>query len=385
MNIHNKFAFSSIVFFSLAACGSAPTPDSKEILGTFQQLDTTNDPDNCGEAGYACVGGRACVASRCAPAWLPLETDGAPSPRAAAAAVYDAADNAYLITGGCDSMEPETPSLASTAYYLLDTDEWVSGEDMAAGRSLHMAVNSSAGSFVFGGLPNCWSGASILSNLEGSADMNDVWTSLDASGNPEPRYNGSMAWTGSSVFVYGGSSDISGALASGGIFTPDEYGGSWADASCNLDLCERGGPYEIFEDDGAMLIWGGGGFGDAPMGLEYDLTLQEWSHWEVAPGTPDFSNLTASFGPPNGGGDDTRRFYLMSDGKVMLYYPYEGDGIWVVDNEVSPPEGFCPNGPSVWTGHELVAWSGYCGESLSAVGGRYQPPADEAYLHGACY
>src|SRR6185369_10481567 len=57
--------------------GSGGAPGNPDPCGA----DLLNSPGNCGACGYDCKAGRACVDGRCTPAWMPVTSVGAPSPR----------------------------------------------------------------------------------------------------------------------------------------------------------------------------------------------------------------------------------------------------------------------------------------------------------------
>jgi hypothetical protein len=72
--------------------------------------------------------------------------------------------------------------------------------------------------------------------------------------------------------------------------------------------------------------------------------------------------------------DDGRRLYFLKATNVVTIYD-RASSSWVADDTAPMPAGFCMEAAAVWTGSELVAWSGSCGGAPVSVGGRYQPRA----------
>jgi len=59
----------------------------------------------------------------------------------------------------------------------------------------------------------------------------------------------------------------------------------------------------MFVDSGVVHIWGGGGYGDAPAGIQYDLTTGIWSKWALPDDT--LNRLSGEYA------DDGRRIYFL--------------------------------------------------------------------------
>ena len=324
-------------------------------------VDLTSSDDHCGACEYACVHGRHCVAGRCGPAWLPLSTAAAPTPRTRHSAGFVAGQ--YVVFGGAPT--GGGLAVASTAGYDMATDSWAPLAPLIGARCSHEAVSTGTTILTFGGLSNCMLGDSTVASREiyTPSAGGGTW-SVVANASPGARYNFGAAWTGKAFFVYGGSDARGPALASGALFSPSLL--SWSDASCALAACERGGDLTAFLDGSVVRIWGGA-FGDAPAGLAYDLIAGSWSPWTVPDGTASHHAKRHA--------DDGRRLFYLTATDVLSIYDRTSSS-WLANDTAPMPAGFCTEAAAVWTGSELVAWSGSCGNALPVpVGGRYQPPA----------
>ena len=150
---------------------------------------------------------------------------------------------------------------------------------------------------------------------------------------------------------------------------------TWNDVTCSLANCDRGNGAAF--KDGSVVRFFGGLFNpvyptpptsitEATTGLAFDLGNRTWSTWPHPSGTVE--HLAARFA------DDGRRLYFLKATDVVTIYD-RATSSWVADDTAPMPAGFCTEAAAVWTGSELVAWSGSCGGAPVSVGGRYQPRA----------
>lgn len=354
--------YSLFIFVFICACSSA---DGN--IGSSKQALYESDDNNCGALGYACVAGRTCTNSRCAPAWISMETEGSPSARGFASAAF--LDGKYVLFGGCDSTSGTPAALSSGVTYDISNNTWGSSTPVLnQARALSSVVTTDAGIFVFGGVPTCYDGSVVNSGLEVLYSLSDSWSSIQTNLEPSGRFGSSLIWTGDDLIVYGGSQPFSAAVSSGALLS---LGSAWKDISCPLSGCERGGQFAAFFDNGMLHVWGGGPYGSAPDGLLYDIDHKTWYNWVVPTNTPDFTEVQPVTAPSFA--DDNRRLYYLSDNGHVLIFDRKTQS-WTDDNS-SPLTGFCAQAAAAWTGSELVAWGGFCNGNLSSVGGRYQPPA----------
>lgn len=370
----------SVICLNLFSCSS---PDPEPVARVQSKIYETDD-ENCGAEGYACLDGRTCSSSRCLPAWIPISTEGAPAPRhSAAGAAYD---GKYVISGGC----PDTAfvdAVDDVSAYDPSNDTWTSLPSLNTPRALHTAVTPNDGSatYVFGGSPTCgelsdpWGGFEVFSGglSWGTFSVTGLTLGFDMAATPVGTSN---------ILVFGGAVFGIEAFSAYGYGDPSNPSG-WTLGDCTTDIedCERSGPMDMYDDNGIVQVLGGNPYhGNAPTVLNFDSSLSEWSLWTTM--TSPYNNQWSYYGAPHFSGDlasanggpvravtsDRRRIYV--DGSGYVHILNMDDFTWVTDPE-APLTDYCSEGPSAWVNGEMIQYSGNCSGTLSAVGGRYQPPA----------
>lgn len=353
------------------SCYGPPEPSSREAVpvGTVSQSLYESDNSNCGALGYACANGRTCSSSRCSPAWQTISAMNAPASRAAAAAA--ALGGSYVVTGGCTSTEAGYAEVTGGSYNPSN-NTWSSIDDLSEGRAQHAAASNGSNMYVFSGLYYCWTGNTFGPGMEKLASLGGSWSSVTVDEGVELRYNASMVYATTGVFIYGGSSESSYAISGGATLTTGLIPG-WLDVSCSLGGCARGGAYAAFQDSLFIRVLGNTALGGSGSGFKQDILFGTWSSWTVpTTNEPYFfaeNDVTTPVRYADGSG---RVHFLGPDGSVYTYK--KSNATWSVDT-ASEPSGFCPDAATAWVGSELIAWGGLCDNAISSVGGRYQPPA----------
>jgi hypothetical protein len=378
-------------------------------------VNLTNDAAHCGSCGVDCLNGRTCVDSRCDPAWADVNAIGAPAPRQQAAVTWT--DGAMFVWGGRGALA----DLADGGLYDPRTNAWepISMENAPSARVLASAVWTGSVVLVWGGGPfsslaalgsgaifdparNTWSAMSAADAPTGRRKPIAVWTGDkmliwggDADGlpieggglydpgtdtwtaislGPSPRSDVAWAWSGSELLILGGRKDGMGATDEGRAYDPV------ADDWRNLP---NGGPttrYDAFGvwQGGTFLVYGGleNATKVADKGSRYDPTMDAWEPIsEIAQpalrSAPDRrAGWTAWTGARSlvvGGLDeegqplhDGGHYDPISDAwpSAVPSWPSAKDHEW---------------GASVWTGRELILWSGLHQATLVSDGERYLP------------
>jgi hypothetical protein len=328
--------------------------------GVCTDVQTTSA--HCGACGYACVNGRTCAGGRCTPAWLPMTTTGAPSARNSASPGIGAAVGGKLVvaggTVGCGV------SLASGGIYDSPTDTWAAIPALNNARSQYQLVSSGTDVYAYGGLSDCGNGTTQLATLERWKPGDAAWSVLSGTNPPAQRYANEAVWTGSKLFIYGGSSGSAPHVSSGAVYDPGLN--AWSDASAPDATYERNDAWTIV-DQGYIRFWGTNG-GNAPANIQYQISNGAWSAWAPPAAFPTMLGNHV---------DDGRRVMLLAGScstniDVTLYD--RNTQTAVVDTATSPA-GMSPDPAVAWSGSEMLVWSGFCASGPSTVGGRYQPPA----------
>ena len=252
--------------------------------------------------------------------WTPTSTVAAPSPRQAHSAVWTGTK--MIVWGGWTS----TGGTDTGGIYDPATDSWtpMSTVGAPAPRAAHSAVWTGTKMIVWSGNSNPdWPHDSV--NTGGIYDPDtDTWTPIGTLGAPSARYYHSAVWTGTQMIVWGGFEADLGSTATGGIYDPAAE--SWMPTSMLGAPSPRWGHTAVWTGD-SMVVWAG------------------------------------EENPPANGGART------STGAI--YDPATDS--WTPTTMVDVP---CARfwHTAVWTGTEMIVWSGDALDGVTNSGGVYTPP-----------
>lgn len=382
-------------------------------------VNPTSDAENCGSCGNDCGPGRTCSASSCTPEWVATS-----APPASFVARENAASVALgskvFIWGGSDAA---SNALANGAIYDPTTDTWTTVEgtgappsarilatavwtgsvvvvwgggdvagstDYATGSRYDPATGTWAATATLGAPPGrrgaygLWTGSRVLlyggvdlsgspsSNVDLYDPVNDSWSAAATKNAPSGRTDPVVGWSGSSLLLYGGRPRGNGA--DNGAFALNVAANAWTRGSTGPS--KRYGAFGVW--DGAILLaWGGADGGPMLDGQAYEPVTDKWSAVQVA-GSP-----TARYVVNRQTGWTARikpRSSLLVGGYGVTGFLTNGATYNSTTNAWTAVSAW-PSGAShiggagVWTGNELVLWSGRSGttSALTDAGERYLP------------
>ncbi len=363
---------------------------------------------------YLNTGGRYNPATH---SWIAISTLGAPSARRSATGVWTGAE--MLVWGGRANQ-----SVGTGGRYSPATNTWIpiTGVSAPAARSSHTAVWTGAEMLVWGGTD----GLVVLGDGARYDPSADAWVSLLADAAPSPRFEHTALWTGTEMIVWGGRTALltqpvtnTGARYQPGTntWTPTSLGTAfvpttrsthtavWTGAEMIVwggwdgDVTGSGGRYVPATDSwtptsdqgvpaarlghtavwtGAeMIVWGGTGSssgGSLSSGGRYSPLLDTWT-----PTSPTLAPTPRS-----------THVAVWTGSEMIVWGGYDGSpgykntgGRYAPANDTWTPTSVGANVPSarrdpvgVWTGTEMIVWSGYAGTSNLTTGGRYSPATD---------
>jgi N-acetylneuraminic acid mutarotase len=289
---------------------------------------------------------------------------GAPSPRVLAAAVATGAS--IVVWGGGPSSG--AAALGDGRRYDLATGTWAALSEVQApaGRRSPVAVWTGSRVLVWGGV----AGGSPVAGGGLYDPASDTWTAVSSSGAPSARSGVAAAWSGKELYLFGGRPGGAGETDAGFAYDPQKD--EWR------SLPAAGAPSPRFDAfavwvKGMLLVWGGESSGGAlDDGARYDPISDAWapvgssnalSKRSQRAGWSGWTGATAARGVLFGGVDGTN---VKTDGR--LFDPIAG--AWEVTGSAAKKY---QGGAGVWTGAELVLWSGRDGATLLASGQRYKP------------
>ena len=301
--------------------------------------------------------------------WQPISSVGAPAVRSGHTAVWT---GAVMIVWGGDG--GALGSLNSGGRYDPATNSWVptAAAGAPAARREHSAVWTGSSMIVWGGYT---SGTASLNSGGRYDPTTDAWLPTGiGTACPTPRRGHAAVWTGSSMIVWGGGTDPSyGLTATGGRYNPSTN--SWT-ATRNTSAPEPRAYHSAVWTGTWMIVWGGEGDDQYfDTGGLYDPALDSWSATSTGPGVPLPRHLHTTVWTGT---------EMIVWGGVQLESPgFEAGGRydpaldrWVPTRVEESTPSARSGATTVWTGAEMIVWSGGNGETAFDTGKRYDPATD---------
>jgi N-acetylneuraminic acid mutarotase len=291
--------------------------------------------------------------------WRPVSQTGAPSGRWGHAAVWTGTE--MIVWGGRSNFAP-ADNKNDGARYNPETDTWqpMSTEGAPTPRSQMAAVWTGQEMIVWGG----WGDGGVCPASGGSYDpRTDRWTVLPVENAPDGRLEPAFVWTGRELIVWGGL--LEGGMRSagtGGRYDPERR--IWkALPTAGTPASARG--VEAIWTGNEMVVWGGSHLdGDSPIniglntGARYNPTTDSWQPTPVN-GAPEGRMYYAAVWTGSemivwSGGDQRRG----NDGTGGRYNPATGH--WIATANAGAPSG---RGlmSAVWTGEGMLIYGGSTG------------------------
>ena len=206
-------------------------------------------------------------------------------------------------------------------------------------------------------------------------DGANAWTSISANGAPSPRTDIAWAWTGSELVIFGGA-------LNGGSVTNDGYAynpatDSWRKLNLMGAPSARAGAFATWTGS-EVLVWGGRDGGGAALsnGARYHPPTDAWANLTstgapAARQAPQRRTGWAAFSSALGRG-------VFVGGMTATFF-HDG-GLYTPSGDAWPnlvpawPSGRDHEfGAEVWTGSEIVLWSGLSAGAVQLGGERYNP------------
>jgi hypothetical protein len=321
------------------------------------------------ESGSSEPASRAASVPSCQPGdtWYGLTTSGAPSPRSAHSAVWTGTH--MIVWGGAII----GGTVDTGGVYDPATDSWTptSTVNTPSARFAHEAIWTGTEMIVWGGD----SGSSgYLDTGARYNPLTDTWSPMSTTNAPAKRYYATSVWTGSRMIVWGGS-DSQGYFDTGGLYDP--VSDRWTPTATAAAPAARWFHTAVWTGH-EMIVWGGYGYSPNYLnsGGRYDPATDSWRPTSTtdAPSVRSsaVSVWTGSRMVVWGGSlfDGVKENYDNTGGR---YDP--ATDAWSPTSTSGAPSPRVTFGP-VWTGREMIVWSGADTSGSFSTGGRYDPESD---------
>lgn len=306
--------------------------------------------------------------------WTPISTIGQPQGRYAPATADNG--NGMVVWGGDTSsaspsvqLENSTNPVSTGATYNRTTNQWTALSSAAVPDARADAAVAWTGSslMIFGGNND----AGWLSNGAVWSSAGNLWSAIP-SGSLDPRKDAASVWTGSE-FIYWGGVNAAGQIGTGGRYNPS--------TQLHQHLPPSGSPsdrlgHTAVWSGAEMIVWGGRHqvTGSYPAsGARFRPSTHAWSPISgigiPSPRKDHTAVWTGSEMIVWGGADGASGTNLLDSGGT--YRP--DDDSWAPISNTGAPPSARSGHTAIWTGTEMIVWGGMGSSGLLADGARYNP------------
>ena len=326
--------------------------------------------------------------------WTAMSTNNAPGSRAQMAFAWTGAELVvwgglyeYVVPGGFFSSGVVDEYYNTGARYNPSTDSWTPMTTNGAPslRCGATAVWTGSQFLVWGGVTLVytndwfWGGSNYFpfnANTGGRySPSGNSWSAMSSAGAPTPRSQHTALWTGSRMTVWGGSDD-NGAAKTGGRYDPTAN--TWLSTTTGA-LAARYTHTAIWTGT-QMIVWGGEDQSLYPAlpwldgGGRYNITNDTWTAAAATPSSGDPGARQKATAVWTGSemiiwGGESAGFYLHSGGRFNPAL-----NTWTAPSLVCPPSGRI-NHTALWSGSAMLIWGGY-DQAPTATGASYDPASD---------
>ncbi len=230
---------------------------------------------------------------------------------------------------------------------------------------------------VAGNVSTCTSMVSYIHSAGGSLG---TWSATTSTSAPSVAYYHSGVWTGSKMIVWGGSTDGTSGISTGGLYDP--VTNAWT-ATTSTSVPTARMNHTAVWTGAHMVVWGGttdGAYGGGlNTGAKYDPVLNSWTS-TTSTSVPVARYLHVSVWTGSKmvvwGGYETSVGAKLSTGS--RYDPYTN--VWTATTDtstnMSPVHDGAAGSVAVWTGSKMLFYGGILQSSGDPIGGLYDPVGD---------
>jgi len=270
----------------------------------------------------------------------------------------------------------DSPTYARTGRrYDPSTNRWSHmsiGANAPLGRGAHVAVWTGSEMIIWGGYGPS---SRFLATGARYDPLGDAWTLMSTTGAPIGREGGQAVWTGSEMIVWGGRSNFTAYTNSGGRYAPSTD--TWTPTSAGAGVPSPRDQFTLVWTGSEMIAWGGYNGSRLGSGGRYDPVQDRWAPTSASPLSARKEHTAVWTGAEMivwGGSVSS----LDATTNTGARYDPQLDA-WTPTETVNAPTGRRGHG-AVWTGAEMIVWSGQTSASSTGTysnsGGRYDPRTD---------